>query len=70
MTGKTPAHVLARLRFSNRHFGHIPVAGLAGNSGADMRLMIEVDKFRLNGNRHPWNWLIIGHKRSQFFQFG
>ncbi len=70
MAGKTPAHILTRLGFSHSHLGHIAMAGFAGNSGADMRLVIEVDKIRLNGNRHPWNGLIARHITSQFFQFG
>jgi hypothetical protein len=70
MTVKAPAHILAALRLSCHHFSYLSMAGLTANFSGNVRLVVEMDKIRLDGNRYPGDIFSAGHERGQFIQFG
>ncbi len=70
MALQAPTHILPALRFCDRHLSDISVAGFAGDSGIDMRLVIKFDEIWLNSNRYPGNRLVISDVLRQFIQFG
>jgi hypothetical protein len=46
------------------------MTGFTANSGGDMRLVVEMDEIRLDGDRYPGNGFTAADERCQFIQLG